>query len=77
MRVKPLAAALPLGALPFSRARPAIAAALRSFARGQAFERWTIARQHGNENQATCLRDELPQPAAVDLVEYLPFLRLS
>jgi hypothetical protein len=77
VRVTPLGDALPLGAMALSSARPAIAAALRSFARGQAFERWTIARQHGFEDQATCLRDELPQPAAVDLVEYLPFLRIG
>ncbi len=75
--VKPLGASLPLGAIPFSSARAAIAAALRSFARGQAFEAWTIARQHGALNQTTCLRDQLPQPAAVDLAEYLPFLRIG
>lgn len=76
-RVKALGDSVPLGAVPLSRARPAIAAALRSFARGQAFERWTIARQHAAFAKTTCLRDELPQPAAVDLAEYLPFLRLG
>ncbi|HKB92948.1 MAG TPA: hypothetical protein VKC62_01755, partial [Gaiellaceae bacterium] len=63
--------------IPLSRARPAIVAALRSFARGKSFESWTIARQHGAQSTTTCLRDELPQPAAVDLVEYLPFLRIG
>jgi len=77
IEVTPLGDALQLGAMPLSRARPAIVAALRSFARGQAFEQWTIARQHGAEDTLTCLRDELPQPAAVDLVEYLPFLRIG
>ena len=77
IQVKPLGDALPLGAVPLSRARPAITAALRSFARGQAFEQWTIARQHGSLNTTTCLRDELPRPAAIDLVEYLPFLRIG
>jgi hypothetical protein len=75
--VRALAPALPLGAVALSSARTAIAAALRSFARGQAFEAWTIARQHGFLNRTTCLRDQLPQPASVDLVEYLPFLRLA
>jgi hypothetical protein len=74
--VKALDDALPLGAVAFSRARTAIAAALRDFARGRAFEQWTIAQQHRALDKATCLRDELPQPGAVDLVEYLPFLRL-
>ncbi len=77
IQVTPLGDALPLGAVPLSRARPAITAALRSFARGQAFEQWTIARQHGSLNTTTCLRDELPRPAAIDLVEYLPFLRIG
>jgi hypothetical protein len=77
VRVTPLGEALPLGAMPLSRVRPAITAALRSFARGQAFEQWTIGRQHGAEAEITCLRDEIPQPAAVDLVEYLPFLRIG
>ena len=75
--VKALADALPLGAVPFSRAKPAIAAALRQFARGLAFEKWTVARQHGALNTAICAKDNLPQPAAVDLTQYLPFLRLG
>jgi hypothetical protein len=75
--VEALGPAVPLGTVPVGTARGAIAAALRSFARGQSFERWTIARQHGFLSRMTCLRDALPQPAAVDLVEYLPFLRLS
>lgn len=75
--VKPLGDPFPLGAVPLSTARTAIAAALRGFARGQAFEQWTIVRQHGALDRTTCLRDELPQPAAVDLVQYLPFLRLA
>ena len=28
-------------------------------------------------NKTICLRDQLPQPAAIDLTEYLPFLRLQ
>jgi hypothetical protein len=74
--VKALDDALPLGAVAFSRARTAIAAALRGFSRGQAFEQWTIAQQHRALDKTTCLRDQLPQPGAVDLVEYLPFLRV-
>src|SRR5262249_47343540 len=69
--------AVPLGTVPLASARAGISAALRSYARGQSFERWTIARQHGLLSRITCLRDVFPQPAAVDLVEYLPFLRLS
>jgi hypothetical protein len=75
--VRPLAAAQPLGALPLSTVRPAIAAALRGFERAQSFERWTIAQQNHALNRTICLRDQLPQPAAIDLTEYLPFLRIQ
>ena len=75
--VKPLGASQPLGALPLPTVRTAIVAALRGFERAQAYERWTIARQNVVLNQTTCLRDQLPQPAAIDLTEYLPFLRIQ
>lgn len=75
--VRPLGPAQPLGSLPLSAVRPAIVAALRGFERAQAFERWTIARQNVVLNRTTCLHDQLPQPAAIDLTEYLPFLRIQ
>jgi hypothetical protein len=75
--VKALQDASPLGAVPLGRARPAIAAALRSFAKGDAFEKWTVGKQRAALNTATCAKDDLPQPAAVDLVQYVPFLRLG
>jgi hypothetical protein len=75
--VKPLGPAQPLGALPVPAVRAAIVAALRGFERAQAYERWTIARQNVVLNQTICLRDQLPQPAAIDLTEYLPFLRIQ
>jgi hypothetical protein len=75
--VKALQDAAPLGAVPLGRARPAIAAALRSFAQGVAFEKWTVGKQRAALATATCAKDDLPQPAAVDLVQYVPFLRLG
>ena len=75
--VKPTGDALPLGALPLAQAKPAIVAALKSFARGQAFESWTVARQSGSLDSATCAKDDLPQPGAVDLSTFLPFLSLA
>jgi hypothetical protein len=75
--VKAIADALPLGAVPFGQAKPTIAAALRGFERGAAFEKWSVAQQRAALNDAICVRDELPQPAAVDLTSYLPFLRLG
>ncbi len=72
--VRPLGQTMPLGALPLSRARPGIVAALRTFARGAAFERWTADRQTAALRQTICYRDDLPTPAAVDLSTFLPFL---
>jgi hypothetical protein len=75
--VRPLGAARPLGALPLSAVRPAIVSALRGFERAQSFERWTITQQSHALTRTTCVRDQLPQPAAIDLTEYLPFLRIQ
>jgi hypothetical protein len=75
--VKPLGPAQPLGALPLPTVRSAIVAALRGFERAQSFEHWTIAEQNHALNRTICLRDQFPQPAAIDLTEYLPFLRIQ
>ena len=75
--VRPLEASQPLGALPLAAARPSIVAALRGFERAQSFEHWTIVQQNRALNRTICLRDQLPQPAAIDLTQYLPFLRVQ
>jgi hypothetical protein len=75
--VRPLAAAQPLGAMPLSTARPSIVATLRGFERAQSFENWTIVQEDRALNKTICLKDQLPQPAAIDLTEYLPFLRIQ
>jgi hypothetical protein len=75
--VRPLGPAQSLGALPLSTVRHAIVAALRGFERAQSFERWTIGQQNHALSRTVCLRDQLPQPAAIDLTEYLPFLRIQ
>ena len=76
-RIKPLDDPVPLGAVPLRKATPAIAAALRGFTRGDAFEDWTVSKQRYLLNSAICARDDLPQPSAVDLTSYLPYLRLG
>jgi hypothetical protein len=75
--VRPLGPAQPLGALSLSTVRSGIVAALRGFERAQSFDRWTIAQQNHALNRTVCLRDQLPQPGAIDLTEYLPFLRIQ
>ena len=51
--------------------------ALEGFARGEAYDRWSEDVQQRALDTAICARDDLPQPAAVELSTYLPFLRLS
>ena len=75
--VRTIGEPMPLGALPLQRARPAISAALTAFARGEAFERWTAARQTSMLAQTTCVRDDMPAAGSVDLSTFLPFLSLT
>ena len=75
--VQPLDESLPLSAVPLDLARPAIRAALVAFARADAVEAWTEARQTVVLNQAVCRGDHLPQIGEVDLSAYLPFLVLD
>ena len=75
-RVEALADAGPLGELPIAAARPAIRTALAALAREQAYARWTARRQRSAIDRMAFARDRLPQVAAVDLTDYLPFLAL-
>ena len=75
--VTPLDDPVPLGAVPYTDAHPAIAAALRSFARHQAYEEAARKRAESALNRTICLRDDLPSPAAVSVSTYVPFLALS
>jgi hypothetical protein len=75
--VTPFDAALPLGAVPYADARPAIGTALRFFARAQVYEEAARKRAESALNRTICLRDDLPNPAVVSVSTYLPFLALS
>jgi hypothetical protein len=77
IEVKVLAEPQTLGAVPLAKVKTTIAAALREFARGDAFEEWTVGKQRYVSNTALCKGDDLPQPSAVDLTQFLPFLRLG
>ena len=72
--VRAQADARPLRALPLARVRGAIAAALTSFARGRAYTQWAVRRQTHALRSVICARDDLPEPATVDLTTSLPFL---
>jgi hypothetical protein len=75
--VRPLDVSRPLGSVPLSQARPAIAAALRYFAQSEAVLRWSAAQQTSLLREAVCRRDDLPAVGTVDLQDFLPFLALN
>jgi hypothetical protein len=75
--VTPAGDALPMGLLNVTQVRQGITAALRAFELGAALERWSAAAQRDAQDDAICLADNLPQPAAFDLTTYLPFLSPS
>jgi hypothetical protein len=76
-RVTPRDEPVPLGALPYQTARPAIRRALVAFAREQAYEKKFGQEVLRGLTRTICLRDDLPSPAVVSVSTYLPFLALS
>ena len=64
-----------LGAIPPELARPAITRALQAAARADAYGPWTTRRQDAALAGIRCTHDRLPVPGAVDLTDWLPFLR--
>ncbi len=64
-----------LGAIPPEVARPAIARALRAAAQADAYGPWTIRHQNAALAELRCTHDRLPVPGAVDLTDWLAFLR--
>jgi hypothetical protein len=77
VRVRPLAAAVPLASVPLVRLRASIRAALMAQQREANYPAWIAARQSRSFDQAVCWRDELPAVGIADLTDYLPFLALS
>lgn len=74
--IRPLDLPRPLGTVSFSELRPTISAVLKQHARLEAAGRWSAARQSKLLDEATCRRDDLPQPALIELTDFLPFLEL-
>ena len=75
--VTPLGETDALGALPLALARTPIQTGLRWFSQGDAFDRWTAARQAAALKSIVCARDDLPEVGAVDLASHVPFLALN
>jgi hypothetical protein len=72
--VKPTDAPQDLGALPLGLVRPAIAAALQTFGRDDAYARWILNRETAALAVTICQRDVLPTLSIPELESYLPFL---
>jgi len=77
VRVRPLEDAVPLAAVPFSTARPALARLLREAAQENAYRTWTTRAQNSAFDEIRCIRDRLPAVGAVELTSFLPYLSLG
>jgi hypothetical protein len=75
--VTPLEDTVALGAVPLPDARFAVATILNRFARVHAYESWLATAQQRALAEATCVGDDLPQPAALTLDDLLPLDTLS
>jgi hypothetical protein len=64
----------PLAAVPWPDAQPVILAALDAIRRDQAYMEWLVRAERAALEEATCLRDELPEVAVIDVSDFLPFL---
>ena len=76
-RIRAVGETSPLGAFPLALARPAIGLALARQAQANALHLWLVRRMAGALNRSTCVGDDLPEVADLDLVDFLPFLALS
>jgi hypothetical protein len=72
--VRALDSTVPLGAIPFALARPAVSNALRQLAQDDRYDRWLLGRERALVDQALCRRDVQPRAELVPLTDYLPFL---
>jgi hypothetical protein len=67
----------PLGSFPLTQAAPAIRAAFIAQQKDAAFAIWSRQRQNQALGSLTCQHDQPPQPATVDLTNWLPYLSLG
>jgi len=67
----------PLGSFPFAQAAPAVRAAFVAQQKDAAFTVWLRRRQNQALGRVTCQHDQPPQPATVDLTDWLPYLGLG
>ncbi|HZT91604.1 MAG TPA: hypothetical protein VFA05_06155 [Gaiellaceae bacterium] len=66
----------PLAAFPFAQALPSIRRALADQEKDAAFAAWLLRRENQALGGLACRHDVEPQPAALDLTDWAPFLAL-
>ena len=74
IQVTPLGDTFLLGAVPLLEARAAIESSLKRFGRVAAYESWLAKAQERALDQALCVEDRIPSPAALTLDDLLPFV---
>jgi hypothetical protein len=67
----------PLAAFPLQQAAASIRLALLAEAKDAAFAIWIRTRENQSLNSLTCRHDQLPQPAAISLTDWLPYLAVA
>jgi hypothetical protein len=77
VKVTALGETAPLAAFPFAQAAPAVRHALIDEQKDAAFALWARRRQNQSLSRLTCQHDQTPQPATLDLTDWLPFLSLG
>jgi hypothetical protein len=77
VQVTALGEPAPLGSFPFPQAAPAIRKAFVDQLKSGAFATWIRQRQNQLLGSLTCQHDQQPQPEAVDLTDWAPYLSLG
>jgi hypothetical protein len=67
----------PLASFPFAQAAPSVRVAFLAEERDAAFAVWARRRANQSLGKLTCQHDQPPQPATVDLTDWLPYLSLG
>jgi hypothetical protein len=76
VKVTALGEVAPLGSFPFAQAASAVTTALLGELKDAAFATWLRRRENQSLGALACVHDESPQPAAIDLTDWAPFLAL-
>jgi hypothetical protein len=77
VKVTALGEPAPLGSFPYAQAAPAIHKAFVDQLKSGAFATWSRRRQNQSLGSLTCQHDQQPQPEAIDLTDWAPYLSLG